>query len=212
MNRNAFSKGDKVLIKNSHIVDDIYGNYALLGRVGKVVYKAYDDACTRPFGVVISDLNNKSSSLGCFWLDDESLKLVEEGEEDNMKKELEGYNRVAFVTIENSARKYAYALYDDDIQPTDYVLVTGQAEGKICFVGSICSIDDTNNIPVTEEVICKVDLSAYRQRQDIRRKKQKLLAKMKAKRRELEARKLDEMYASIDDDYAKMLAELKSIG
>ena len=49
-------------------------------------------------------------------------------------------------------------------------------------------------------------------RQDIKRKKQKLLAKMKAKRRELEARKLDEMYASIDEDYAKMLDELKSIG
>lgn len=85
MNRNAFSKGDKVLIKNSRMVDDMYGNYALPGRVGKVVYKAYD-ACTRPFGVVISDLNNKSSSLGCFWLDDDSLKLVEEGEGDNMKK------------------------------------------------------------------------------------------------------------------------------
>lgn len=211
MNRNAFSKGDKVLIKNSRMVDDMYGNYALPGRVGKVVYKAYD-ACTRPFGVVISDLNNKSSSLGCFWLDDDSLKLVEEGEGDNMKKELEGYNRVAFVTIENSARKYAYALYDDDIQPTDYVLVTGQAEGEICFVDSICSADDTNNIPVTEEVICKVDLTAFYERVDKRRKKARLKAKMLNKRKELEVSRLDEMYASIDEDYAKMLDELKSLG
>lgn len=209
MNRNAFSKGDKVVIKDTHMVDDMYGRYNLPGKVGKVVYKAVD-ANARPFGIILPDIVNRSSSLGCFWLDDESLELVKEGEEDDMKRELEGYERVAFVTIENSDKKYAYALYDNDIQPTDCVLVTGQAKGKICFIDRIVPVQDVD-IPVTEEVMCKVDLTAFNERVDKRCRKARLKAQMLKKRKELEVSRLDEMYANMDEEYARLFEEFKSL-
>jgi hypothetical protein len=215
MNRN-FRIGDKVVILATDTVEDIYGRYELIGRLGEIRQIIDDDNTFRRIGIHIPGEDNSYSALGLFWLDVESLELFDRPNDRPKEQALNllPYDRVAFVTVDGSVQEYAYALYDEPnnrIQPTDYVLVSGKAEGKLCFITKILPKEEVKN-KVTEEVICKVDLSAYRQRQDIKRKKQKLLAKMKAKRRELEARKLDEMYASIDEDYAKMLDELKSIG
>lgn len=210
MNNRNFRIGDRVVIQPTELVDDLYGGYELVGRFGEIQrVSTQGDRC---YGVHIPGEDNEYADSGCFWLDEYSIRLFEAGKDKDL--DLLPYDRVAFVTIDGSVQEYAYALYDEPdnrIQPTDYVLVSGKAEGKLCFITKILPKEEVKN-KVTEEVICKVDLSAYRQRQDIKRKKQKLLAKMKAKRRELEARKLDEMYASIDEDYAKMLDELKSIG
>ena len=213
MNRN-FRIGDRVVIQPTETVEDIYGRYELVGRLGEI-RQIIDDSFRR-IGIHIPGENNSYSSSGLFWLDVDSLELFDRPDDRPKEPALDllPYDRVAYVTIDGSVKEYAYALYDEPnnrMQPTDYVLVSGKAEGKLCFITEIVPKEEVKN-KVTEEVVCKVDLSAYRQRQDIKRKKQKLLAKMKAKRRELEARKLDEMYASIDEDYAKMLEELKSIG
>lgn len=208
MNRN-FRIGDKVVIRSTETVEDLYGSYELVGRIGEI--QRISTHCDRCYAVDIPGEDNPYADSGCFWLDEYSMELFEAAEDTDF---LIPYDRVAFVTVDDSMQEYAYALYDEPnnrIHPTDYVLVSGKAQGKFCFVTKILPKEEVKN-KVTEEVICKVDLSAYIQRQDIKRKKQKLLAKMKAKRRELEAMKLDEMYASIDEDYAKMLDELKSIG
>lgn len=210
MNNRNFRIGDKVVIQPTATVEDLYGSYDLVGRLGEI--QKISTQCNRCYGVYIPGKDNQYADSGCFWLDEYSMKLVESTKEKDL--DLLPYDRVAFVTIDGSLQEYAYALYDEPdnrIQPTDYVLVSGKAQGKLCFVTKILPKEEVKN-KVTEEVICKVDLSAYRQRQDIKRKKEKLLTKMKAKRRELEARKLDELYASIDEDYARMLDELKSIG
>ena len=213
MNRN-FRIGDRVVIQATDTVEEIYGRYELIGRLGEIRQIVEDSF--RRIGIHIPGENNSYSSSGLFWLDVDSLELFDRPDDRPKEQALDllPYDRVAFVTIDGSVKEYSYALYDEPdnrIQPTDYVLVSGKAQGKLCFITKIVPKEEVKN-KVTEEVICKIDLSAYRQRQDIKRKKQKLLAKMKAKRRELEARKLDEMYASIDEDYAKMLDELKSIG
>ena len=210
MNNRDFKVGDMVKILATETVEDIYGSYELVGRLGEVrrIFTTGD----RCYGVHIPGEYNEYSDSSYFWLDKYSMELFEAAKDKDL--DLLPYDRVAFVTVDGSVQEYAYALYDEPdnrIQPTDYVLVSGKAQGKLCFITKIVPKEEVKS-KVTEEVICKVDLSAYRQRQDIKRKKQKLLAKMKVKRRELEARKLDEMYASIDEDYAKMLDELKSIG
>lgn len=208
MNRN-FRIGDKVVIRSTETVEDLYGSYELVGRLGEI--QRISTHCDRCYAVDIPGEDNPYADSGYFWLDEYSMELFEATKDTDF---LIPYDRVAFVTVDGSMQEYAYALYDEPnnrIHPTDYVLVSGKAQGKLCFITKILPKEEVKN-KVTEEVICKVDLSAYRQRQDIKRKKQKLLAKMKAKRRELGAMTLDEMYASIDEDYAKMLDELKSIG
>lgn len=209
MNRN-FRIGDKVVIQPTGAVEDIYGSYELVGRLGEI--QRISTHCDRCYGVHIPGEDNPYADSGYFWLDEYSMELFEAAKDTDL--DLIPYDRVAFVTVDGSLQEYAYALYDEPnnrIHTTDYVLVSGKAQGKLCFITKILPKEEVKN-KVTEEVICKVDLSAYRQRQDIKHKKQKLLAKMKAKRRELGAKTLDELYASIDEDYAKMLDELKSIG
>lgn len=215
MSDRDFKVGDMVEILATDTVEDTYGRYELIGRLGEIRQIIDANKTFRRIGIHIPGEDNSYSASGLFWLDVDSLEFFDRP---NTPKEpaldLVPYDRVAYVTIDGSVKEYAYALYDEPdnrIQPTDYVLVSGKAQGKLCFITKIVPKEEVKN-KVTEEVICKVDLSAYRQRQDIKRKKEKLLAKMKVKRRELEARKLDEMYASIDEDYAKMLDELKSIG
>lgn len=216
MNNRDFKVGDMVEILATETVEDTYGRYELIGRIGEIRQIIDADKTFRRIGIHIPGEDNSYSASGLFWLDVDSLEFFDRPYDRHKEQALDllPYDRVAFVTVDGSVQEYAYALYDEPdnrIQPTDYVLVSGKAQGKLCFITKILPKEEVKS-KVTEEVICKVDLSAYRQRQDIKRKKQKLLAKMKAKRRELEARKLDEMYASIDEDYAKMLEELKSIG
>lgn len=167
-------------------------------------------------GVEVEGVSNEASSYGCFWFDFENLEEINNKEDNKMDKreiKLEGYNKVAMVSVDGSDRTYAYALYDDSIKVSDYVLVTGVAEGKLCFVQEIKDVDDfKDGIYVNQEVMCKVDLSDYMDRVDRRNRKEKLKKEMLERRKLIEASRLDEMYASIDKDYAKMLDELKSIG
>ena len=72
--------------------------------------------------------------------------------------------------IKQSGKKYYYALYDD-IAVGDNVLVTGTASGTIWTVDEIIeSVDVPDNVKITAEVMCKVDLTAYNFRNASRKK------------------------------------------
>lgn len=191
-------------------------------------------------GVHIDGMENKASSYGIFWfkiyelkiLDSEEskyeedwLKLLNELVESindcingknyleekgnlKMKRELEGFEKVANVDIDGKV--YSYALYDDNITEGDLVAVTGVAEGHILNVVSVVPADLVS-VPITEEVVGKLNLDAYKERCDKRTKREELRKKLNERRRKIEAGELDDMYAAKDPVYKELLEQMRSI-
>lgn len=141
----------------------------------------------------------------------ESIKFISEGDM-NMGK-LTGFKRIAVIEQGDYCRKsYHYALYDDDIEIGDHVLVTGVASDKIYTIKDIIEVSNEESFNnITAEVMCKVDLTKYNNRKDKRKAATELRKQMDKKRKEIEAKKNDEYYASIDSEYAEMLSELKDL-
>lgn len=128
---------------------------------------------------------------------------------------LSGFNKVAVVEMSNGysgTKDYYFALYDESICVGDKVLVTGNAYGQMWTVKDIDDYDETKITKnITAEVICKVDTSAYDERCTNRKKAEELRKQMDKKRKEIEARKDDEYYASLDNDYKEMLEQMKGL-
>lgn len=183
---------------------------SLVGKEGTVVRVSGTKV-----GVEVEGINNEASSYGCFWFNPENLEEINNKEDNKMDKKeikLEGYNKVAMVSVDGSDNTYIYALYDDNIKVSDYVLVTGVAKGKLCFVQEIKDVADyEGGIYVSQEVMCKVDLSDYMDRVDRRNRKEKLKKEMLERRKIIEASRLDDMYAKEDATYAAMLKELREL-
>ena len=141
----------------------------------------------------------------------DALKI--EREENDIAK-LDGFKKVAVIEQNTGycKKNYYYALYDSEIRAGDNVLVSGKASGEIYLVKDVVSTDNIT-VPntITAEVICKVDMSAYKDKVNKRKQAEEIRKKMIEKRKEIEARKDDEYYASLDPDYAAMLEEMKSL-
>ena len=123
---------------------------------------------------------------------------------------LTGYNKVAVIGMGNT--DYHFALYDDDIQVGDRVLVTGN--GSIQTVKEVITKDESKerfNKDITAEVMCKVDLSAYENRIENRKKAEKLRKEMDKRIAEMAEINKYAMYAEKDDELAKMLAEYREL-
>lgn len=111
-----------------------------------------------------------------------------------------GYNRVAAIKGTRIPFLY-YALYDDDIQAGDTVLVSGCNAGKTLEVDHInpaVYITNYFNQEITEEVICKVDMSAYTKRLEHR-------AAAEEKRNKLDD--LEKQINEITDEYNSLVSE-----
>lgn len=166
------------------------------------------------YGVLLDGIKNPASREGLFWIESRNLKLESE---DNRMAKLTGFNKVAVIEQGNgysinSIKDYFYALYDDNICPGDKVLVSGLASGQIWTVKDIIGYNDSLiNKNVTAEVVCKVDTTDYDNRCKNRKEAEELRKQMDKKRKEIEARKDDEYYASLDSEYAEMLAKMREM-
>ena len=132
------------------------------------------------------------------------------GEENIMK--LTGYNKVAVIEI--GGTDYHFALYDDDIQVGDWVLVSGNCNARLLMVKKVITKDEAKerfNKDITAEVICKVDLSAYDTRVENRKRAEKLRKEMDKRIAEMAEINKYAMYAEKDDKLAKMLAEYREL-
>ena len=158
--------------------------------------------------MLLDNIKNPASREGLFWIEKRNLRLESE---DNRMAKLTGFNKAAVIEqgCGYNKKDYFYALYDENICPGDKVLVSGSASGQIWTVKDIVCEDTFANKNITAEVICKVDTSAYNERCANRKEAEELRKKMDKKRKEIEARKDDEYYASIDDDYKAMLEQMK---
>lgn len=126
---------------------------------------------------------------------------------------LSGYNKVAIIEI--SGKDYYYALYDEDIKAEDKVLVTGRLATDILTVKNVLTKDEARelcSVAITEEVRCKVDLSAYNQRVKNREEATKLRKKMDDEIKKMDELNKYEMYADRNPALREMLEQLKGLG
>lgn len=132
--------------------------------------------------------------------------------ENNMK--LSGFDKVAVIEI--SGKDYHYALYDDDIVAGDTVLVPGEyvTENKLYDVKEVITVDEAKerfSKDIISEVKCKVDLSAYNQRVEDRKEKEKLRKKMEEEIKKMDEINKYEMYADRNPALKEMLEQFKNL-
>lgn len=127
------------------------------------------------------------------------------------KKALTDYEWVAM--IEQNGKLYAYALYDDDVVAGNEVIVTGTASKDIWRVTLIYAAGnpELKDIDVCEEVICKVDTSAYKARVKKRKEEAELKAKLGQRRAKLIESIGDEYLDGLDPEYKKLREQLKEL-
>ncbi len=117
--------------------------------------------------------------------------------------------------INTTGKDYYYALYDEDIKAEDKVLVTGRLATDILTVKNVLTKDEARelcSVTITEEVRCKVDLSAYNQRVKNREEATKLRKKMDDEIKKMDELNKYEMYADRNPALREMLEQLKGLG
>ena len=142
-----------------------------------------------------------------------SVKLINVNNKGELNMKLSGYKNVA--VIEFAGNDYNYALYDEDIKANDKVLVTGRLATDILTVKEVLTTNEARerySANITEEVRCKVDLSAYNKRVEDRKEAEKLRKKMDEEIKKMDELNKYEMYADRNPALREMLEQLKSLG
>lgn len=94
---------------------------------------------------------------------------------------LNGKYRVAlvnFISGTNTTKDYAFALYDDNVQVNDLVLVDASSTFSVAKVKAILEKDEYSGVAITKEIVCKIDIADYENRKKLRQEKKALQSKM----------------------------------
>ena len=130
---------------------------------------------------------------------------------DNM---ISGNYRIAvvnFVRGTNTEKEYAFACFDDELNVGDFVLCDTSHGYGVAKIVDFRLKDFWSSIPITKEIICKLDFSAFEKRKELRKQKdalKKQMDKMVADNQELI---LYQAIAEKNPEMAAMLAEYKSL-
>lgn len=219
--------------KNSHYVGEIVrirssskgSSYKrLIGDTAEVIR-----LCGSMTGVLINNNYNPSSRIGAYWFDEGELvsenddsqlmiDTIDNGGNNKMmiKKVLRNYNKVATVAFDGYPREYFFALYDtnDTYKVGDLVLISINDQFKLVKINRILELsefEEESGISITNEIITRIDLTDYNNRLLARQKSDKIYEQMMLRRKELEARKNDDYYASMDTEYAEMLKSYRAL-
>lgn len=205
---------DRVIIRSTN--KDLYRRMGLIGKEGMVIRPGGSS-----LGVLIDGMRNTGSEYGVFWFTANQLartKNTETRKEINMKN----FNEVAYVEHTGVSKKYAFAIFDKELQllkeyDTDLVIVNpiNKNNKVLGRVSSIISLEEfladpsNKNIKITAQVVGVVDDRAYRSRVA----EEERLAEMAKKREEIR-RKLDEEIERRKtlEFYEKMAKEYKDRG
>lgn len=198
-----FKKGDRVIV-----VANMSKNK---GKIGTVINN--NIGYNRHIGILLDDYEHRKNTEYDTKLCRSNIRLIncneiEEMEVRNMK--LTGFNKVAVIKI--GSTDYHFALYDDNIQVNDYVIVTGNS--NLLKVNEILTKEEAKERypkDITSEVMCKVDLSAYETRVENRKKAEKLRHEMDKKIAEMDEMNKYTMYAEKCPELAKMLEEYREL-
>lgn len=123
-------------------------------------------------------------------------------------KVLEGYSKV--VEIEEAGYSSYFALYDDgiDYRPGDTVVLSNGYEPA--RIKQILPVEEITQ-KIVHEVIGKIDISAYEQRLEQRKRKEELRKELGKRKREIQREIDDDYCASKDEKYAELLNEYREI-
>lgn len=194
MSTRKFQNGDKV-----QVISDCqsYGKCGVciqyVGYYGDTVQVRLNNGCTQNYN-------------------ERSLKLIKNTEEKSMK--FIGNYKVALVQFlqgTNTVKGYAFALFDDDIGVNDTVLCDTSNGYGVAKVTDIIPNKEYNGVAPTKEIICKVDFSAFEQRQTNRKQAQELQKEMDKKVQEIQELALYEMMAAKDPELKEMLEHYKQL-
>lgn len=166
-------------------------------------------------GVKLEKHTNSASSYGVYWFKQNKLEIIEEIESEDEKIMLENYKvaGISFLEGTNTKSVYAYALYDENINVDDIVVVQSGHHGLgIAKVVSINSEEfDAKSVQCGREIITKVDFTAYEERKSKAEKIKSLKKQMDAKVKELQNQAIYEMLAEKDPALKTMLDEYKNL-
>lgn len=131
---------------------------------------------------------------------------------------LAGYNKVA-ITQHNSMnpnKKYAFALYDknNSFSVGDKVIVSGTTYGQILTIKEIYTLDQYMSLDMndpTQEVIARVDTSAYDHRVAQREKAEQIKKEMDKLITKLDQEAKYQMYAGISPEFADLLHKYQEL-
>ena len=200
-----FQKGDRV---------QVVSECQSYGKQGVVVrYVNY------PIWYTCNYVEVKLSSGGRRTYNESSLKLINTNQENNITDKgdnemITGNYRVAmvkFIQGTNTDKKYAFALFNDELEVDDCVLCdtrNGYSVGKIV---EIISKDEYNGVEITKEIMCYVDFSDFEQRKKNRAEAKKLKSEMDKKMKEMQELALYEMMAEKSPELKEMLDNYKAL-
>lgn len=117
---------------------------------------------------------------------------------------------IRFLTGDNKNTEYHYALFDACAGLGDMVVVKTGHHGFA--LAQIVSID--NNTPLIQcdrEVVCRVDMEAYKHRREVASRVDELRASMDRKAKQMQSLGLYEALAKADPGMETMLAEYKQL-
>ncbi len=194
-----FSYGDTVMVLHT----SKYNNVILAGEVG-TVKQAYQSN----IAVELYNYKNSNSSKGYFYFKESDLKLYDKGDD----KFMEGNYSIAHVRFlegTNTEKLYRYALYDNDVGVGDIVVVKSAHHGF--GIAQIANIEPKNNEPVTREVICKADFSAYYAREAARKRRAELGTMMRERAAKLQETVLYKMLAKEDTEMQQLISEYETL-
>lgn len=191
---------------------DKYKRYNVKGRCGTI------RAVYSYTAVEIDGLHNDSSATGDFYFYKKHLEIIEDK---NKEETIMAINtnhitnylntaKIHFLNDTNANRTYDYANYIPDLQVGDLCVVMSAQHGM--GVAKVEEIVWENDIPLSREIVAKVNTLDYDIRVDRRKKAAELKAKMQERAKKLQDVALFQMLAKDDEEMAALLAEFTNLG
>lgn len=182
----TFKKGTRVRV----IKCDSYVKDNLTGENGTVIENGY--SVYGKIKVELDTVRNPRARHGCFYFQPHELEVVNEANDDILKENTMNNNNITnylnLVKIEYVEDKkisnHTYANFDGGIVKGDMVIVSTPYAGLA--LGTVVEVIERNDVDTTNEVVCKVDTTAYDTRVANRAKAAELKAKMRERAKQLQ--------------------------
>lgn len=191
---------------------DKYKRYNVKGRCGTI------RAVYSYIAVEIDGLHNDSSATGDFYFYKKHLEIIEDK---NKEETIMAINtnhitnylntaKIHFLNDTNANRTYDYANYIIDLKEGDLCVVMSAQHGM--GVARVVEIVRENDIPLSREIVCTIDTTAYDYRVETRKKAAELKQKMQERAKKLQDIVLYQTLAKEDPEMAQLLSDFTNLG
>lgn len=180
----------------------------LIGKIGVIENTSCGNTC---LGVRIAGCENPKSRVGLFWFEADEIEFIE-SEENVMLNQNENFMvaGVKFLDGSNRDKEYFYALFDEYYVGDLVVVQTGHHGLALAEISSI-GCESKEKVKCSREIITRVDMESFYERQEKRKALAQLKRDMDKKVKELQETALYELLAEKDPALALMLAQYKQL-